>query len=357
MKGGPIAAARCRRRHVAVTGGAGFLGINLVRHLLDRGWTVSVLDLERCRPEFEGRVRMVVGDVRDPDAVRQVVSGVDCMVHAAAALPLRDAAAIRSVDVDGTRVCLEVARQAGLARFVHISSTAVYGIHDDMSVGEDSPLDGLGPYGEAKVEAEHWCSEYRTPDFAVTILRPKSFIGPERLGIFGLLYEWAASGRGFPLPGGGRNRFQLLDVFDLCQAIELALAVSRERTNLAYNIGATDFGTLGSDFQAVLDYAGFGKRVVPLPARPAGLMLNLAYRVGLSPVYPWVFRNLTVNSAVDVARARNLLGFEPRYSNRDALIRNFEWYLGRRDGSRSQAGDTHTMPWKQGALGLAKRLF
>lgn len=344
-------------RHVVVTGGSGFLGINLVRYLLERGWMVSVLDLEPCRPEFATRIHMMIGDIRDPDAVRQAASGADCMVHAAAALPLQDSATIRSVDVAGTRNCLEVAQRVGLSRFVHISSTAVYGIHDQLNTCENAPLDGMGPYGRAKAEAETLCREFRSPDFTVTILRPKSFIGPERLGIFGLLYDWAADGRGFPLPGGGHHRFQLLDVADLCNVIVQALTSAPEHANRTFNIGASEFGTLKSDFQAVLDYAGFGKRVLRLPSAPAEWMLGLAHRSGLSPVYPWVFRNLAVNSAVDITRARNLLGFRPSYSNRDALVRNFEWYLRHRDGWRRQTGVTHTVPWAQGLLGLAKRLF
>jgi len=152
-------------------------------------------------------------------------------------------------------------------------------------------------------------------------------------------------------------QIQLLDVADLCHVIVQALTSAPEHANRTFNIGASEFGTLKSDFQAVLDYAGFGKRVLRLPSSPAGWMLGLAHQLGLSPVYPWVFRNLTVNSAVDITRARNLLGFHPSYSNRDALIRNFEWYLRHRDQWRRQTGITHTVPWAQGLLGLAKRLF
>lgn len=99
----------------------------------------------------------------------------------------------------------------------------------------------------------------------IPIIRPKSFIGPERLGVFALLYDWARDGRSFPVLGNGKNRYQYLDVEDLCDAIYLCATLPRERVNDTFNIGAKEFGTVAEDFQAVLDYAGHGKKVKPFP--------------------------------------------------------------------------------------------
>lgn len=81
---------------------------------------------------------------------------------------------------------------------------------------EDDRLYGVGPYGQAKVEAEGLCEEYRAQGMWVPILRPKSFLGPERLGIFAMLYEWAKEGKNFPVLGPGDQPYQFLDVEDLC---------------------------------------------------------------------------------------------------------------------------------------------
>jgi nucleoside-diphosphate-sugar epimerase len=70
----------------------------------------------------------------------------------------------------------------------------------------------------SKNRAEEVCAEFSQEGMIVPIIRPKSFIGPERLGAFVLLYDWAQDGRGFPMIGNGKNRYQLLDVYDLCQA-------------------------------------------------------------------------------------------------------------------------------------------
>src|ERR1700733_14436395 len=173
-----------------VTGGAGFLGINLVRHWLGRGDEVVSLDREPFDYPERPRVTEVRGDIRNRDDVKRAAAGCDVVVHAAAALPLYPPDEIRTIDVDGTRVVLAAARAIG-ARVVHISSTAVYGVPDHHPLIETDRLTGVGPYGTAKVDAETVCTEARAAGQRVAILRPKSFVGPERLGVFALLYEWA----------------------------------------------------------------------------------------------------------------------------------------------------------------------
>ena len=136
------------------------------------------------------------------------------MVHTAAALPLYSPKDIYTTDVEGTRMLLEVAYKHKVQRFVMISSTAVYGIPDHHPLYETDKLEGVGPYGQAKIQAEMVCLEYRGKGMVVPIIRPKSFIGPERLGVFAMLYDWAMDGpqlphdrqRQEPLPASRRGR-------------------------------------------------------------------------------------------------------------------------------------------------------
>jgi nucleoside-diphosphate-sugar epimerase len=283
--------------------------------------------------------------------------GVDFVVHAAAALPLYTPDDIHTTDVGGTRMVLEAAHRHGVSRVVHISSTAVYGIPNHIPVLETDPLHSVGAYGAAKVEAENVCLEYRQKGLIVPILRPKSFVGPERLGVFALLYDWALEGRGFPLLGTGRNLYQLLDVEDLCEAIRLCLVLPGAVANDTFNIGAKEFGTMGEDYQAVLDRAGKGRRIVPIPAAPAIAALRLLEKLGLSPLYKWVYETAAKDSVVGIDKAERVLGFTPKYSNKDALLRNFAWYVENREHFGEADGISHRKPWKQGALAVAKRFF
>lgn len=343
-------------KSVLITGGSGFLGINLVRYLLELDWDVTVLDTAPFNYPEKDRIRCLVGDVRNVNDVRRAAEFSSTLVHAAAALPLYPRDVVMTTDVEGTRICLQVAHELGLDRFVHISSTAVYGIPENQPILETDLLVGVGPYGEAKVKAEEICRQFRRRGMCVPVIRPKSFVGKERMGIFGLLFDLAAEGHHFPLPGGGVHPHQFLDVEDLCQAIFLALTLDAERANRTCNIGSAEFCTLRADFQAVLDYAGFGKTVIALPSRPSLYLLEAAHRLRLSPVYPWVYRLLMTESRVSIAAAQEIWGFAPKFANRDALLKNFEWFL-RQEKYRPPTGVTHRHLWKPGLLSLAKIFF
>lgn len=342
---------------VLITGGAGFLGINLVRFLLARGHAVRSLDLMPFDYPEAPQIEEIHGDIRDPDAVRKAMEGVKTVVHCAAALPLYTPEEIHSTDVEGTRVLLEAAEEAGVERFVHISSTAVYGVPDHHPIYEDDPVSGVGPYGHAKIEAEAVCSEFRERGMCVSVLRPKSFIGPERLGVFELLYNFAADGHNFPVLGAGDNRYQLLDVEDLCEAIYRCATMERDLVNDVFNVGAEEFTTMRQDFQAVLDRAGFDKRVIGLPAGPAIAILRLLEALHLSPLYAWVYETAAKDSFVGTDKIREKLGFTPRFSNQEALIRNYDWYVANRGKIAKASGVTHRVPWKRGALKLARLVF
>ena len=340
-----------------ITGGAGFLGINLCRYLLAREHEVISLDIaDFDYPERE-RINEIRGDIRERAAVDGALTGVDFVVHAAAALPLYSPNEIRTTDIDGTRNVIHAARQQGVKRVVHISSTAVYGIPEHHPLREADPRVGVGPYGEAKVAAEDICFEYREKGMVVPVIRPKSFVGPERLGVFALLYDWATDGRGFPLLGDGGNRYQLLDVDDLCDAIYLCCTLADDAVNDTFNIGAAEFSTMGEDYQAVLDYAGYGKKVTPLPAAPAIWLLRTLEALNLSPLYQWIYETAAKDSYVSIERAESKLGFAPKYSNKDALLRNYQWYLDNQIAIRSASGFSHRSPWNQGILRLAKQFF
>ena len=340
-----------------ITGGAGFFGINLVRHLLEREQEVVTLDIVDFDYPERDQITEITGDIRDRAIVDKAMEGIDIVIHTAAALPLYPAEEIYSTEVEGTRNVLDSALQHNIKRFIHTSSTAVYGIPDHHPLVEDDKRVGVGPYGEAKVQAEDICVSYREKGLIVPIIRPKSFIGPERLGVFALFYDWAKDGRGFPMLGDGNNRYQLLDVEDLCDAVYLCATLDEEVVNDTFNIGAKEFTTMAEDYQAVLDYAGFGKKITGLPAEPAIWLLRILESMNLSPLYKWVYETASKDSFVSIEKAEKKLGYAPKFSNKDALLRNYQWYLDNLSKFENQSGVSHRVPWSQGVLKLAKLFF
>ena len=337
----------------AISGGAGFLGLHLARRLLADGHDVRTLDVVPLDDaELERSVDELRGDIRDRDSVGKLVQGADVVVHAAAALPIQASrGSIRSVNVGGTENVLRAADDAGVRRVVFISSTAVYGVPEKHPIEEDDPLVGVGSYGESKIDAEGLC---RVAAVETTIVRPKTFIGPERLGVFEILFDWIREGRRIYTLGKGDNRYQLLAVEDLVDAIVRA-GDEPKAARETFNVGATEFGTVRSDLQALIDHAGSSSRLQPIPVKPAELALRGLELLRVSPLAEWHYKTAHKDSFVDVTKAQRLLGWQPRLSNRDALIETYDWYLANR-GRVGEAGVTHRVPWNQQALGLLKRL-
>src|SRR6266568_3759724 len=301
----------------SISGGAGFLGLHLARRLLADGHEVRTLDVVPLDDaELERTVEELRGDIRDRESVRKLVDGADMVVHAAAGLPIQASReSIRSVNVGGTENVLRAADGAAVRRVIFISSTAVYGVPEKHPIEEDDPLVGVGWYGESKIDAEGLC---RVAAVETTIVRPKTFIGPERLGVFEILFDWIREGRRIYTLGKGDNRYQLLAVDDL-------------------------------------DHADSSSRLQPVPVKPAEIALRGLELLRVSPLAEWHYKTAHKDSFVDVTKAQGLLGWQPRLSNRDALIETYDWYLANR-GRVGAAGVTHRVPWNQQALGLLKRL-
>ncbi len=340
----------------AISGGAGFLGLHLARRLIAEGHDVRSLDVVGLDDEqLEGSVCEIRGDIRDEAAARELVDGARILVHAAAALPIRGRGEIQSVNVDGTLTLLSAAAEAGVKRVIFISSTAVYGVPDKHPIEEDDPLVGVGHYGESKIEAEDVCRAFMRRGLECVIVRPKTFIGPERLGVFEILFDWIREGRRIYTLGDGSNRYQLLAVEDLVEAITLA-ASKRAAAGETLNVGAKEFGTVRSDLQELIDHAGSSSRLTPIPIRPAEVALRALELARVSPLVEWHYKTAHRDSFVDVSKAERVLGWKARLSNAQTLIETYDWYLAHLEEVGRASGVTHRVPWNQQALGLLKKV-
>ncbi len=342
---------------LAITGGAGFLGYHLSQQLADKFDELLVLDVAPIvAAEYPQNVKYVNVDVRDLEEIDKAFRGVDVVVHGAAALPLWKKEDIFGINVQGTRNVLEAAKNNKVERVVHVSSTAVYGVPEKHPICEDDPLIGVGYYGESKIEAEKVCGEYRQKGFCVPVARPKTFIGTGRLGVFQILYDWVKAGKKIPIIGNGKNRYQLLEVEDLVDAIYLFLTSPRDKSNVTYNVGAKEFGTVLDDMGALCDFAGTGARVMSTPAWLVKPLLALFEKLKLSPLYKWVYGTADKDSFVSIEKIEKTLGWAPKHSNVRALIRSYGWYLDHRDEVQT-TGITHRVAWEQGILKVFKKFL
>jgi nucleoside-diphosphate-sugar epimerase len=340
---------------VLVTGGAGFFGTVLVRHLRQREVPVRVLDINLPDPVPSG-VTVVQGDVRDRAIVRAACEGVDVIHHNVALVPLaRDRQGFWSVNEGGTRTLLEGALAAGVRKVVHMSSSAIYGAPKSNPVDESTTPEPGEEYGRAKLAAENLCREFRDRGLDITIVRPRTIMGHGRLGIMQILFEWVRQGLAIPVLGGGRNQYQFIHGDDLADA---CLAAADRSGSADYNIGAAAFGTMRETLQGLIAHAGTGSRVVSVPMAPAAALTRWAGRLGLSPLGPYHALMYGRPMWFDITRARRELHFQPRFSNIEMLCQSYDWYLANRDLILQRTmSSPHSMAVKQRALALLPHLL
>src|SRR5439155_14124918 len=204
------------------------------------------------------------------------------------------------------------AREADVAKVVHTSSSAVFGVPESNPMREDAPCRPVEAYGRAKLRAEELCHDAARSGLDVTIVRPRTILGHGRLGIFAVLFDFVAAGGPVYVFGRGDNRYQLVHADDLADACLRAADRSGPST---YNIGAAEFGTMRETLQALVDHAGTGSKVRSLPVAPAAAAMKVLATLGVAPFAPYHWLLYGESLWFDVTRARTELEWEPTHSN------------------------------------------
>jgi nucleoside-diphosphate-sugar epimerase len=337
-------------RRVLVTGGSGYFGSILVEQCLARGDDVRILDLNPSDHDVE----TVIADVRDLEAVKGALQGIDLVLHNVAQVPLaRDRALFWGVNVTGTANVLLAARDAGVAKVVHTSSSAIFGIPERNPVDEETIPLPLEAYGHAKLEAELLCRTAADDGLDVSIIRPRTILGHGRLGLMAILFELVAEGAPVFVFDGGHNRYQLVHADDLADA---CLRAGDRPGAATYNIGATEFGTMRETLEALCDAVDTGSRVRSIPSTPARLAMQGLAAVALGPFAPYHWLLYGESLWFDTTRAREELGWMPEHSNASMVIESYRWFVEHRNELDGEGRSHHQSPVKLGALKVLRHL-
>lgn len=336
---------------VVITGGAGYFGSVLAERARRQGQDVVVFDINP--PEDRG-FEHVIGDVRDIDAVRRAFVGADAVLHNVAQVPLaKDRELFWSVNVVGTANVLLAARDRGVAKVVHTSSSAIFGIPESNPVVETTRPRPLEAYGKAKLEAEFLCHDAVASGLDVSIVRPRTVLGHGRLGIMAILFEFVADGAPVFVMGRGGNTYQFVHAEDLAEACLLAAARPGAET---YNIGCREFGTMRDTLGALVEHANTGSHVVGLPSKPAQMAMKVLGQSSLVPFAPYHWLLYGESLWFDVTKAEQELGWAPTHSNASAVIDSYEWFLRNRASLGGEGKSHHQSPAKLGLLKVVKYL-
>ena len=300
-------------RRVLVTGGAGFIGSNLVRALLDRGDEVRVLDnfSTGSRSNLEGLgIEIVEGELRSYERVHNAVRGVDTVFHLGAlgSVPrsVQDPLTSSAVNIEGTLNVLLAARDEGIRRVVFSSSTSVYGSSREMPTTEASPPDPLSPYGVAKLAAERYCLAFSRVyhSFETVVLRYFNVFGPRQspssqyAAVIPRFITAIAAGSPIAIHGDGEQSRDFTYVDNVVDATIRA----------AHADGAS-----GSAFNV----AGGSPASVNHVAETIGQLLGKPVLKEMQPPRAGDIRD----SWADLSAARSVLGYEPSVSLEEGLKR------------------------------------
>ena len=311
---------------VFVTGGAGFIGSNFIRHLLARQQDDSVVNFDKLT--YAGNLanldsiadhsgyRFVKDDICDSAAVESAMHGCDSVVHFAAEShvdrSIYEPAASIETNVKGTFVLLQVARKVGIQRFLHISTDEVYG---DLLPGafsdETAPLRPSSPYSASKAAADLLVQSFvRTYDFPAVTVRSSNNYGPYQFPekFLPLLITNAIDARPLPIYGDGKQQRDWLHVEDNCRGILAVL--ERGRIGETYNIG-------GADIEENLAMA---RRLLRLMGKPETLLTYVKDRPGHDRRY-----------ALDCRKVERELGWKPLIPLEQGLRQTIGWYLAHTD--------------------------
>ncbi len=307
---------------ILVTGGAGFIGSNFIRHLLHVRGDAEVLNFDKLtyagNPESladiasSPRYSFVRGDIADTVAVGQVFqSGLDAVVNFAAEThvdrSIEDASPFLRTNILGTQCLLEAAREFRLPRFIHISTDEVYGSAPaGESFTEEAHLDPRSPYAASKAAADHFVSAYaNTYGLSTVILRCTNNYGPFQFPekLIPLMIANAAEDKSLPIYGDGLQERDWLFVEDYCSAIALVLETGS--AGAIYNVSAGAPQPNLKIVQTILKHLG----------KPESLVKYVQDRPGHDRRY-----------ALDSSKIQRELGWAPKVSFEEGIRRTIDWY-------------------------------
>ena len=309
------------RKKILITGVSGFLGNSLAKRMLRDNFEVIGIDTGMCKISHDN-FTFIQGSAANLALMTHSSIGVDAIFHLAARVPLaeRDRDFYES-NVLAAGVAANVCRVNNIKSLLLVSSSAVYGYGKGFEFSEDDPTLPFERYGKSKLEGERLAERELGGSTKLVILRPRTILGPGRLGIFSTLFAWINEGIFIPVLGPGMGGLQFIGVDDLVEAIIL----TEERGEGVYNVGASMYNSTLKELKDLTLTLNSRSKVFTLPEIFVKLML-LGYYVRLSPFTPWHIIGYSKSVTVNCNRLKEL-GWVAKESTGSILLSNYLWSL------------------------------
>lgn len=336
-----------------ITGGSGFLGNLVANRLLERGETVKILDIweDPCRSRD---IEYINCDIRDKDRVERAMRGIDVVHHNVALVPLTKSGSLFwDVNVNGSKIAAQAAVNTGVKSFIHMSSSAIFGVRD-CPITHDTEPRPMEIYGRAKFAGEQAVKSIsEISGMPLIIIRPRTILGAGRLGIFQILFDWIKGSRKVYVIGDGNHLFQFVHAFDLMDAYMLALDHGGSGV---YNIGTNRFGTLREVLENLIGHAGSESKVKALPELITINALLLLDKLNFSPLAPWHYLTYSKPFYFDMEPLEKM-GWSAKYSNDEMFYESYDWFVDNyKETAISKYASPHRKPVKEGILRFLKKI-
>jgi nucleoside-diphosphate-sugar epimerase len=347
-------------KKILVTGGSGYFGETIVKKHLEIGDIVHILDINKPSINHPN-LSFIKCDINDQSLTSKIAGkidlGFDIIHHNVAQVPIaKDKKLFWKVNKEGTKNLLKSCAIVKTKKIIYTSSSAVYGVPKQNPVLETDIPNPIEDYGRAKYEAELICDKYIQKGLDISIIRPRTIMGPGRLGIFSILFEWIYNGSNIPVLDGGKNIYQFVHADDLADAC--ILAASKPGSD-KFNIGAAEFGTMYELLNFLISASNSKSKIKSIPLKLAEIAMNMTSFLGISPLGPYHSLMYGRSMYFDISKAKKELGFAPKYSNNQMFLESYRWYIENRENILRQSGATspHRKPASQKILKLFSKIF
>ena len=338
-----------------VTGGSGFLGNLMSRHLATMGEAVRTLDIWEDASHLPD-IEFINCSILNREGVALAMKGVDVVYHMAALVPVARASIRDSyqVNVEGTRIVVEEAARANVKCFIHLSSSSIFGIPTRCPIDSKSLPKPVDPYGKSKLASELAAEEIaHKTGMSLISIRPRTVLGEGRLGIFQLLFDWIKRDMDVYTMGSGNNTIQFIHANDLISACLLLRDMGKSGS---YNIGTDRYTTVRKMLESLINHAESHSQIKNLPESLTINMLKLFDKLDLIPLVPFHYLTYGKDFYCDLSPLAKL-GWKPKYSNVEMLCESYDSFIRNHDQSmRVQNTSAHRKPVNEKLFWLLKQL-
>ncbi len=333
-----------------VTGGSGYLGSALIKYISPKFNNVSNFDTNKNNNQ-DGI--FIKGDILNFDQILKASKNIDIIYHCIAKVPItKNSDEFIKVNENGTENLLKAAQINNVKKIIFVSSSAVFGIPKKVPIMEEDERHPVEKYGLSKKKGEDLCFKYMKMGLDITIVRPRTILGHNRLGIFSILFEWVEKNQKLPVLNNGDNFYQFVDIEDLVNAIYKS---SLLKGSNVFNIGAEKFDSIKNTLNSLIEKVESKSQIKNINQNIMFKLLTVLCKINFIPLQDYHLKVYGESVYFDISKSKKILNWTPKYSSQESMIKSYESYITqKKNGALSNNSSPHNSILKKGLLKYAQ---